>query len=94
MARHGEVKEPDSVVAEREAALAAGEPLDDDDPLAKAPESGLGKARIPFGPFLILGALEFLLLRSTWLMPLVGAFAMMGDGAREIFQEQLTRVRR
>lgn len=94
MARHGEVKEPDSVVAEREAALAAGEPLDDDDPLAKPPESGLGKARIPFGPFLILGALEFLLLRSTLLVPLIGAFAMMGDGARELVMEPLARLRK
>ncbi|MFI5297887.1 MAG: prepilin peptidase [Polyangiales bacterium] len=88
MARHGEVKEPESVVKERADAIAAGEPLDDDDPLAHAPESGLGKARIPFGPFLILGALEFLLLRSSLLLPLMNAFALMGEGARAMIFER------
>ncbi len=43
---------------EREAALAELEA----DPLAGEPEAGLGKARIAFGPFLILATLECLLI--------------------------------
>jgi leader peptidase (prepilin peptidase)/N-methyltransferase len=31
------------------------------DPIALAPESGLGRARLAFGPFLVLAALEYLL---------------------------------
>lgn len=61
-ARHGKIEEPEAVKREREEAIAAGEPLDpDDDPVALPPEEGLGGARVPFGPFLILGALEYLL---------------------------------
>jgi leader peptidase (prepilin peptidase)/N-methyltransferase len=43
------------------------------DPLADEPEEGMGKARIAFGPFLILATLECLLIgRDTllqWLVP-------------------------
>jgi leader peptidase (prepilin peptidase)/N-methyltransferase len=43
------------------------------DPLAEEPEEGLGKARIAFGPFLILATLECLLIgRETifsWILP-------------------------
>lgn len=61
-ARHGKIEEPEAVTREREEAIAAGEPLDpEDDPVALPPEEGLGGARVPFGPFLILGALEYLL---------------------------------
>lgn len=60
-ARHGKIEEPEAVRAEREEAEAAGEPLDPDDPVAEAPGEGLMAARIPFGPFLILAALEYLL---------------------------------
>lgn len=67
-ARHGKIEEPEAVTREREEALAAGEPLDpDDDPVALPPEEGLGGARVPFGPFLILAALEYLLF-GRWLM--------------------------
>jgi len=60
-ARHGKIEEPASIVAEREEAMAAGEPLDPEaDPVALPPEPGLGAARIAFGPFLILAALEYL----------------------------------
>ena len=62
VARKGKIEEPASVVAEREAALAEGEPLDaENDPVALPPEPGLGGARVPFGPFLVIAALEFLL---------------------------------
>jgi leader peptidase (prepilin peptidase)/N-methyltransferase len=61
MLRHGKIEEPASVLAEREAAASAGEPLDpEEDPVALPPSGGFGGARIAFGPFLILGALEFL----------------------------------
>ncbi len=61
-ARHGKIEEPEAVIREREEAEAAGEPLDpEEDPVALPPEEGLGGARIAFGPFLILAALEYLL---------------------------------
>lgn len=69
----GRIDEPEEVVREREriaeelAALppeerAAAERDLAADPLASAPQSGWGKARIAFGPFLILATLELLLL--------------------------------
>jgi leader peptidase (prepilin peptidase)/N-methyltransferase len=62
IARKGKIEEPPAVVAEREAAIAEGEPLDaEEDPVALPPEPGLAGARVPFGPFLVLAALEFLL---------------------------------
>jgi len=61
-ARHGKIEEPEAVTREREEAEAAGEPLDpNEDPVALPPEEGLGGARIAFGPFLILAAIEYLL---------------------------------
>ena len=66
LARKGKIEEPASIVAEREAAIAAGEPLDpEEDPVALPPE--VTGARIAFGPFLILAALEFLLFGRTLL---------------------------
>lgn len=70
-ARHGKIEEPEAVIREREEAAAAGEPLDpEDDPVALPPDEGLGGARIAFGPFLILAALEYLLfgryLMARW----------------------------
>jgi leader peptidase (prepilin peptidase) / N-methyltransferase len=70
-ARHGKVEEPEAVRREREEAIAAGEPLDpEEDMVALPPGEGLGAARVPFGPFLILGALEYLLfgrfLMAKW----------------------------
>ncbi len=61
LARKGKIEEPESVIAEREAAEAEGDPLDpEDDPVALPPEPGVAGARIAFGPFLILAALEWL----------------------------------
>jgi leader peptidase (prepilin peptidase)/N-methyltransferase len=50
-----------------------------DDPLAEEPEGGLGKARVAFGPFLILATLECL-LASREIFALFGAWSS-GGGA-------------
>jgi leader peptidase (prepilin peptidase) / N-methyltransferase len=85
---HGKIEEPDAVKLERaeleqellqatpeeraviEAELAA-------DPLAGEPEAGFGKARIAFGPFLVLAALELLVfggfIRGELMEALFGA---------------------
>jgi leader peptidase (prepilin peptidase) / N-methyltransferase len=67
----GKIEEPAAVVADREELKRLAAEGDDeakvilaDDPLANAPEDGLGKARMPFGPFLILAFLEFLFAGS------------------------------
>ena len=52
--------------AEIEAELAA-------DPLADAPEPGFAKARIAFGPFLVLATLELLVFGDFIRQELVGA---------------------
>jgi leader peptidase (prepilin peptidase)/N-methyltransferase len=76
--RKGKIEEPEAVRREREEAAAAGEPLDpEEDPIALPPGEGVGGARIAFGPFLILAALEWLLFRG-WLMRHVPIF---GDDA-------------
>ncbi len=65
--------EPEAVKREREAIKAELAAMSDEeraevekelalDPLAEEPEAGLGKARIAFGPFLILAILECLLI--------------------------------
>jgi leader peptidase (prepilin peptidase)/N-methyltransferase len=63
----GRIEEPEAVRAEREELRRAAEAGDEEakqileeDPLADEPEEGLARARIPFGPFIILGCLEFL----------------------------------
>jgi len=68
----GRIEEPEAVRREREEELAELEAMTpeeraeaekemEDDPLASAPEEGLGQSRIPFGPFLALTILEFML---------------------------------
>jgi leader peptidase (prepilin peptidase) / N-methyltransferase len=68
---HGRIDEPEAVKLERaelerELAQASAEEraeLERElalDPLAREPEEGFGKARIAFGPFLVLAALELL----------------------------------
>jgi len=65
--------EPEAVKREREELRAELETMSEEeraavleelasDPLAEEPEEGLGKARIAFGPFLILGILECLFI--------------------------------
>jgi leader peptidase (prepilin peptidase) / N-methyltransferase len=70
---HGRIDEPEAVKADREElqrAAAAGdaeaaEALADD-PLGTAPEEGVMAARMPFGPFLCLGIIEWM-LGGAWL---------------------------
>jgi leader peptidase (prepilin peptidase)/N-methyltransferase len=77
---HGKIVEPDAVREDREVlkrSAAAGDAEAqqalDDDPLGREPEPGLMSARLPFGPFLCLATLEWMLggqwIReySTWL---------------------------
>lgn len=75
----GRIDEPDAVQQEREqwrqelAALPAEQRAERErelqhDPLALPPDAGWGKARIAFGPFLILATLEVLLLGPDRIM--------------------------
>jgi leader peptidase (prepilin peptidase)/N-methyltransferase len=68
----GRIDEPEAVQREREELKAALEAAEGEeraalqrelalDPIASAPEEGFGKARLAFGPFLVLAALEYLL---------------------------------
>lgn len=77
------VEEPEAVRREREELRAELAELEQDerdaieaelkgDPLAREPESGWGKARIAFGPFLILGILECLLLGPERIFDWIG----------------------
>jgi leader peptidase (prepilin peptidase) / N-methyltransferase len=74
----GKIEEPESVRRDREAiaqAAAAGD-LEakraiDEDPLATAPADGVLAARLPFGPFLCIAIIEWMLagssLRDRWM---------------------------
>jgi leader peptidase (prepilin peptidase)/N-methyltransferase len=64
----GKIEEPEAVTADREELIKAAAEGDEEakraleeDPLAQPQGEGLGQARLPFGPFLILAVLEFLL---------------------------------
>jgi leader peptidase (prepilin peptidase)/N-methyltransferase len=64
---HGKIEEPESVRRDREELRAAAAAGDEearravaDDPLATAPAQGVMAARMPFGPFLCLAAIEWL----------------------------------
>lgn len=74
----GRVEEPEKVKQERQELLDYLEQLPPeeraeleaemaDDPLMSAPSTGLGKARVAFGPFLALAALEYLYF-GDWLV--------------------------
>lgn len=84
LARHGRIAEPEAVRRERAEARAEIAALPEEqrqaaeqewamDPLATEPASGVGKARVAFGPFLVLATLELLLLGRErimdWLLP-------------------------
>jgi leader peptidase (prepilin peptidase)/N-methyltransferase len=74
LAVKGKIEEPDAVKADREELTKAAADGDEDakralaeDPLSEPQGEGLGAARLPFGPFLILACLEFL-LAGDWLL--------------------------
>jgi leader peptidase (prepilin peptidase) / N-methyltransferase len=75
---HGKVEEPEAVRKDREELQAAAASGDEDarraieeDPLATAPGSGILAARLPFGPFLCIAIVEWMLagrfLVDLWL---------------------------
>jgi leader peptidase (prepilin peptidase)/N-methyltransferase len=75
----GQIEEPAAVRAERAVIAAEIAKLPEDerdaaerewraDPLAEPPTAGWGKARVAFGPFLVLGTLEVLLLGPERIM--------------------------
>ena len=87
-AAKGKIDEPEAVKREREELLAAIEASEGDerreleeelanDPIGAEPGEGLGQARIPFGPFLAVGTLEYMLfgkyLVNEWLGWIWGA---------------------
>jgi leader peptidase (prepilin peptidase)/N-methyltransferase len=85
----GKIEEPAGVQAEKretEKALAlltpderaAAEAELGKDPLYEAPASGLGLARIAFGPFLALAMLEYLLVGREWLQGYVRWLGLLG----------------
>jgi leader peptidase (prepilin peptidase)/N-methyltransferase len=64
----GKIEEPEAVVRDREELQRAAAEGDEearqmlaDDPLATPQAEGIGQARLPFGPFLIMGILEYML---------------------------------
>ena len=69
----GKIEEPDAVRADREELQKAAEAGDEDarktleeDPLGTPPEEGIMAARLPFGPFLCLATIEWL-LAGDWI---------------------------
>jgi leader peptidase (prepilin peptidase)/N-methyltransferase len=65
---HGKIEEPESVRKDREELLAAAAAGDEEakeavaqDPLASEPGEGVMAARMPFGPFLCLAIIEWML---------------------------------
>lgn len=84
----GRIEEPRAVQEERRQLRAELEQLSPedkaaleaelaDDPLHGEPESGLGKARIPFGPFLIFAILEYVFFES-WITEQFGLVFLGG----------------
>lgn len=75
----GKIDDPEAVRAEREELVKAAAEGDEeakallaDDPLGAEPQDGFMKARLPFGPFLILGIYEFMFLGDrivAWILP-------------------------
>lgn len=68
LATRGRIDEPEGVLAQRAALLSAAQAGDDEarkelehDPLARPPEEGILAARMPFGPFLCLATIEWML---------------------------------
>jgi leader peptidase (prepilin peptidase)/N-methyltransferase len=79
----GRIEEPESVIAEREELARLLESASPEeraelereialDPVAQAPEPGVGRARLAFGPFLCLAILEYLFFGEVILRELIG----------------------
>ncbi len=79
----GRIDEPEAVIAERaemQKLLAQTEGAEREalerelalDPLAQAPEEGLGRARLAFGPFLCVAIIEYLFFGEIILQELIG----------------------
>ncbi len=73
LAVKGKIEEPESVVKDREELQAAAAGGDEEakqllelDPLGTAPDDGIMAARMPFGPFLCLAILEWM-LAGAWI---------------------------
>jgi leader peptidase (prepilin peptidase)/N-methyltransferase len=85
----GRIEEPEAVKKERDEFIARIEATDseqeramlqaelDRDPIGRPPESGLGKARLPFGPFLVLSTLEYLLFARLWVEQYLGGLGAL-----------------
>ena len=80
LAVRGKIEEPEAVRADREELQRAADGGDlearkalDDDPLGTPPEEGVMAARLPFGPFLCLAAIEWL-LAGDWIRERVSLF--------------------
>jgi leader peptidase (prepilin peptidase)/N-methyltransferase len=79
----GKIEEPEAVRVDREELTRAAAAGDEDaqrvleeDPLAQPQGEGIGQARLPFGPFLILALLEYLFVGDRlvgWYASLLGA---------------------
>jgi leader peptidase (prepilin peptidase)/N-methyltransferase len=91
VAVRGKIEEPEAVRRERaelQAELAAMSPEERaeaekelaDDPLMAEPGKGMGQARIPFGPFLILAELECLLFGHERILDAIAGFVSWGGG--------------
>jgi leader peptidase (prepilin peptidase)/N-methyltransferase len=86
----GRIEEPAAVVEERRAFHEALERAEGEerrelerelhlDPVLAAPVAGLGKARVPFGPFLALATLEYALLENVALRELLDSLLFPGS---------------
>lgn len=85
----GKIEEPAAVKLEREELLRAIEEAETDeerreleeelaaDPIGEEAEEGLGQSRLPFGPFLVLATLEFMLFGKVIVETYLGYFWVM-----------------
>jgi leader peptidase (prepilin peptidase) / N-methyltransferase len=82
---HGKIEEPEAVRADREELRRAADAGDAEaarllveDPLGEPQGEGFGQARLPFGPFLILACIEFL-LAGDWILQTTRSWLSASD---------------